>query len=134
MNDSFSFREQVLRERGQNLKARIKGLKKNDLAAWDQEFQRFEADWKDFQRDKEVTEAGRKMSDKMQGTGGDLGSGARGPMGGGTPVSEHFGQHGRRITTLGRDLNPFQIDERTLDLMSKSVKTGHAIQVKLVDE
>ena len=52
----------------------------------------------------------------------------------GTPVSEHFDQHGRRITTLGRDVNPFQIDARTLDLMSKSVKTGHAFQVKLVED
>ncbi|ORB70860.1 hypothetical protein BST44_22790 [Mycobacterium scrofulaceum] len=52
----------------------------------------------------------------------------------GEPVSEHFDQQGRRITTLGRDVNPFRIDAHTLDLMSQSVKTGHAFQVKLVGD
>jgi hypothetical protein len=73
----------------------------------------------------------------VRGFGGDLGSASNAAghdINGRTPVSEHFDQHGRCITTLGRDLNPFQIDEKTLELMSKSVKTGHAFQVKLVDE
>lgn len=65
--------------------------------------------------------------------GGDLSmstKGLRAPSEG-TPVSEHFDQNGRRITTLGRDVNPFVIDERTLDLVSKSLDSGHAFQVKL---
>jgi HK97 family phage major capsid protein len=73
----------------------------------------------------------------IRGFGGDVGSASNAAghdIDGRAPVSEHFDQHGRRITTLGQDLNPFHIDEKTLDLMSKSVKTGHAFQVKLVDE
>jgi HK97 family phage major capsid protein len=75
-------------------------------------------------------EAIRRMGENP----GGLGSVTSKATGDGTPVSEHFDQHGRRITTLGRDINPFQIDERTLDLLSKSVKTGQAFQVKLVED
>lgn len=78
-----------------------------------------------------LKEFGKKMGSNP---GGGLGSVTSKATGDGTPVSEHFDQHGRRITTLGRDVNPFRIDERTLDLMSKSVKSGHAFQVKLVED
>ena len=71
------------------------------------------------------TESGERFAKKMGDNPGGLGT-APSNASDGTPVSEHFDQHGRRITTLGRDVNPFQIDARTLDLMSKSVKTGHA--------
>ena len=79
------------------------------------------------------TESGERFAKKMGDNPGGLGT-APSNASDGTPVSEHFDQHGRRITTLGRDVNPFQIDARTLDLMSKSVKTGHAFQVKLVED
>ena len=98
------------------------------------------AEMKSFNDAYSVWESDRKQLDAdkfgaLRASGGDFaGSGDYKTAGSGTPVSEHFDQHGRRITTLGRDLNPFQIDEHTLDLMSKSLKTGHAFQVKLVDE
>jgi HK97 family phage major capsid protein len=68
------------------------------------------------------------------GAMGTSGGGLSTKTHGGKPVSEHFDQHGHRITTLGRDVNPFHVDERTLDLMSQSVKTGHAFRVKLVGD
>lgn len=73
----------------------------------------------------------------VRGFGGDIGSASNAAghdIDGRAPVSEHFDAQGRRITTLGKDLNPFHVDEKTLALMSNSVKTGHAFQVKLVDE
>jgi HK97 family phage major capsid protein len=97
-----------------------------DLQAWIYDAERFK-----WERDRE--EASKGLMKKMGDNPGGLGT-APSNASDGTPVSEHFDQHGRRITTLGRDVNPFQIDARTLDLMSKSVKTGHAFQVKLVED
>lgn len=98
-----------------------------DLQAWLDDAERFK-----WEREKE--EACKGFMNKMGDNPGGLLSATSKATSDGTPVSEHFDQHGRRITTLGRDVNPFQIDARTLDLMSKSVKTGHAFQVKLVED
>jgi HK97 family phage major capsid protein len=95
-----------------------------DMAAWQQAWDQIETARKNY-------ESGQAFMTKMGTNPGGLGSVTTKSTGDGTPVSEHFDQNGRRITTLGRDVNPFHIDERTLDLMAKSVKDGHAFQVKL---
>ncbi len=122
MND-ISLREKVLRERGENLKARIKGLKKNDLAAWDQEFQRFDADWKDFQRDKEVAEAGRKMSDRMQGSGGDQVTKTARIDGLPAGALSNIRPGGQIIKTTGGMLQPLEFDEHAISVLSKGFET-----------
>jgi hypothetical protein len=58
MND-ISFKEKVLRERQENLKARLKGIKNSDLAAMGKEVERWRGDWDDFQREKSGAEAAR---------------------------------------------------------------------------
>lgn len=108
-----------------------------DLDSFQKQIDAIEEAKKDLERDEEVhkgLDADPRYA-ALRGNG-DIGaaSKAAGHTNGRAPVSEHFDKDGRRITTLGRDINPFQIDERTLELMSKSVKDGHAFQVKLVDE
>lgn len=97
-------------------------------------FTDLKAEFKAWEDEHATYEHGQEFLKKMGTNPGGLGSVKTTTNSDGSPVSGHFDQNGRRITTLGRDVNPFHIDERTLDLMSKSLKTGHAFQVKLVED
>jgi HK97 family phage major capsid protein len=132
---NFDARDREIKARATELQRRYKTVEAKGFPS--AEATRLCKDIETLQDDQERLKWERSRSEataKGRGFGNAAGHDIDSYNNGRTPVSEHFYQHGRRITILGRDVNPFQIDDRTLDLMSKSVKTGHAFQVKLVDE
>jgi HK97 family phage major capsid protein len=133
--NTINARERELKSRADALQRRMdvstKNMSAETYTSIRAEFNAIQAEKKALNAERDAYNAGLKMNNW-----GDAGTAPRLHGDGriaGTPVSEHFGKDGKRITTLGADLNPFVITEKTLDLVSESIQSGHAFQVKLMD-